>query len=224
MSFPFFPGFYCPRATGYVLQPCPTGTYSPNTGLAVEAECLSCVAGSYCGSLNLTSPSGPCAAGYYCKNGSDTATPSGGHKGYAGICPLGNYCPSGNSTAPVACPLGTFNNATHGKSIADCLPCLKGYFCDKRGLSWPTGQCQPGYYCNGGAIVSNPSVVTNTGGPCAAGTYCKTGTSTPFNCPAGTYNSLTKQDTCLECPPGYYCVVASTNYTECPKGYYCPNG
>ena len=224
MFFPFFLGFYCPRATGYVLQPCPTGSYSPNTGLAIEAECLSCVAGSYCGSLNLTAPSGPCAAGYYCKNGSDTATPSGGHKGYAGICPLGNYCPSGNSTAPVACPLGTFNNATHGKSIADCLPCLKGYFCDKRGLSWPTGQCQPGYYCNGGAIVSNPSVVTNTGGPCAAGTYCKTGTSTPFNCPAGTYNSLTKQDTCLECPPGYYCVVASTNYTECPKGYYCPNG
>ena len=207
-----------------MLQPCPTGTFSSQTGLYKESECLLCTAGFYCASVNLTAVSGPCSSGFYCKNGSDTATPSGGHKGYAGICPLGHYCPSGNASAPIACPLGTFYNTTHGKSVSDCYPCLKGYYCDKRGLSWPTGQCQAGYYCSGGAIVSNPSIVTATGGPCAAGTFCKAGSSSPSNCPAGTYNGLSKQSSCLECQPGFYCVLGSTNVTECLKGYYCPNG
>ncbi|KAF1468206.1 hypothetical protein FQV17_0016063, partial [Megadyptes antipodes antipodes] len=27
---------------------------------------------------------------------------------------------------------------------------------------------------------------------------------------------------CLECPEGFYCTTASTNYTDCPAGHYCP--
>ena len=55
---------------------------------------------------------GPCDAGYYCRSGSDSATPAYGiTKGDAGICPAGYYC--GLQTAePEPCPAGTFNNAT----------------------------------------------------------------------------------------------------------------
>lgn len=31
---------------------------------------------------------------------------------------------------------------------------------------------------------------------------------------------------CLDCPPGYYCLVNSTSYNTqlCPAGFYCPLG
>lgn len=103
---PLVLGFYCPSGTGFDQQPCPTGTYSPATLLATAAECLPCIAGQYCNSVNTSTTTGPCKAGFFCHNGSDTATPSGQNKGHAGICPPGSYCEAGDPKAPVACPAG----------------------------------------------------------------------------------------------------------------------
>lgn len=58
------------------------------------------------------------------------------------------------------------------------------------------------------------------------GRYCPEGTSYPLECPAGTYNNLTGQAECWECPAGYFCPDNITTYENypCPEGYYCPNG
>ena len=49
-----------------------------------------------------------CKEGYYCNEGSTTATPPDGVMG--GRCPVGKYCLEGTST-PDDCPKGTFSNA-----------------------------------------------------------------------------------------------------------------
>lgn len=64
------------------------------------------------------------------------------------------------------------------------------------------------------------------GGPCPVGHYCPSGTSSPFPCTAGTYNTLTHQASCFSCPAGYYCPDNTTDYSiyPCPSGHFCPNG
>ena len=39
-------------------------------------------------------------------------------------------------------------------------------------------------------------------------------------CPAGSYNNLTGQTNCFDCPPGYYCPGNTTTYEAFP----CPAG
>ena len=62
-------GFYCPPLTGTDMEPCPTGTYNPITGLRNESECTQCDGGAYCLTQGLSSPTGNCSAGYYCTSG-----------------------------------------------------------------------------------------------------------------------------------------------------------
>ena len=49
-------------------------------------------------------------------------------------------------------------------------------------------------------------------------------TISPTGCQAGYYQDETNEDTCKDCPVGYYCYTNTTDYTpnECPSGYYCP--
>jgi len=219
-----YKGYYCPPKTGLVLQPCPTGTFSPLSGLQSSTECLPCSAGRYCDRTNATTPAGPCEAGFYCHNGSDTATPTTGHQGFAGICPAGSYCKEGDSSAPVACPEGTFNNNTHGRNMTDCTLCTSGYYCGTTGLESPTGKCAEGFYCRRSAKAINPITATNDNGPCPTGHYCPMGTGNPYKCEPGTYNSLKQQKECFPCLDGHFCNEGASNSTECPMGYYCPNG
>ena len=62
-------GYYCPQNTGADLQPCPSGTYNPVTGLRNESECTQCDGGAYCETLALSAPTGNCSGGYYCASG-----------------------------------------------------------------------------------------------------------------------------------------------------------
>ena len=210
--------------TGFNLLPCPTGTYSGDYGLSAKTQCKFCDPGKFCANLNSTAPTGYCASGFYCLNGSDTATPSGGNKGVAGVCPAGSYCPAGNASSPILCPVGTFKNSSYGGALSACTVCLPGYYCEHTGLSYPSGLCNAGFYCKQGAEVANPPTTDLNYGPCPMGHFCPIGTSSPFKCKAGTYNSLTQQESCFQCPPGYYCVNGSINYSDCPPGYFCPNG
>lgn len=50
------------------------------------------------------------------------------------------------------------------------------------------------------------------------GTYCEQGSSVEVDCLAGTYNSISKQSVCLDCPEGYYCPAGSSTITDCPMG------
>ena len=218
-------GYYCPEGTGLVWQPCPRGTYSSDTMLSNETQCLPCTIGSYCGSYNLTTPEGPCDAGYYCLEGSDTATPDTGYTGTAGPCPEGHYCPA-NTGVPLPCPRGTFSNQTHLTISSECTDCNYGTYCAEEGLIEPTAPCWGGFYCLRGAKHPNNPVEDSTGGPCPAGHYCTNGTSYPLGCDPGTYNPATGQETCLPCPASYYCPGNNTDYlnNECPAGHYCPEG
>lgn len=40
---------------------------------------------------------------------------------------------------------------------------LAGSYCEEAGLSAPTGLCEEGYYCNGGATVKNPDSLSDEG-------------------------------------------------------------
>ena len=210
-------GFYCPAQTGIALQPCPSGTFNPSTGLPEESSCTNCTGGFYCDVTNLTAVSGPCDAGYYCRSGSDDPSPTLASIADAGPCPAGYYCEQ-QTQDPVPCPSGTFNNRTMLTNESECQACTPGYHCNVAGLSEPSGLCNAGFYCTSGSDSASPSTVTATGGPCPVGKYCEVGTSVPVDCPAGTYNDIQQQSSCQNCSAGFYCTSGSSSQTICPTG------
>ena len=70
-------GHYCEMGVP-VPAPCPLGTWSNSTGLALSGECQACSGGYYCNGTGLTAPSGPCATGYYCTSNAVDPMPNDG--------------------------------------------------------------------------------------------------------------------------------------------------
>lgn len=227
-------GFYCPRGTGLDWIPCPVGKYGSRTGLQSEDECTACDPGKYCNAQALSSPVGNCTAGYYCPQGAQNAW---GQMLYTGnlTCPRGSYCPQGSSM-PLACPRGTYNPSLGQISIADCLYCISGQYCDRSNLTAPTGFCQQGYFCLPRATTATPQFISidsysglQIGGDlCPTGSYCPTGSPLAYSCPPGTFNNMSGQGNCFSCPEGYFCPGGTSDYLdphlECPTGYFCPSG
>lgn len=128
---------------------CVVSYNSDKTGLVEESQCKSCIPGFHCSETGLSSVSGPCLAGekrkyslyfrfwlffvlvsfkilspgFYCLEGSQTATPRSDLSG--DLCPVGHYCPEGSSV-PTPCPAGSFQNDTGRKRKDDCRPCPFG--------------------------------------------------------------------------------------------------
>ncbi|KPP71460.1 SCO-spondin-like [Scleropages formosus] len=69
----------------------------------------------FCASGGLKAPSGPCAAGHFCRGGATSPTSGDG-------CPAGHYCPEG-SASPKPCPPGRYSNTSGNVELSDCLPC-----------------------------------------------------------------------------------------------------
>ena len=180
--------------------PCPAGTYSTDTGLTHESQCLLCPAGSYCPVVNEgRSQAIICPANHYCPVGHPTANqnpptcPDGYYSTATGLhtpqqclpCPVGQYCIAGNG--PTACPNGSYRDKTAGASKDDCILTKQGYFqriADTKNQD-ATAECPEGYYC-------------------PAGTYENFG----IPCPVGTYDDDTGKsyrEECKECPAGRYC-------------------
>ncbi|CAM9824345.1 unnamed protein product [Bubo scandiacus] len=213
-------GHYCPTSTASATQfPCPKGTYNPQTGSSLMSHCTPCDPGHYCALAGQSHVTGPCLAGFYCRGGVSTPTPTDGLLG--NTCPKGTYCSTG-SAFPQPCPPGHYSNSTGNTGVEDCLLCDAGYFCNGAGLLSPTGLCEAGFYCSGGAISPKPPRTTVSGGPCPPGHYCVVGSSSAQPCPAGSYSPSWSMTQCLACPEGFYCTSASSNYTDCPAGHYCP--
>ena len=96
-----------------------------------------------------------------------------------------------------------------------CLACTPGYFCGYDGLDAPTGLCDPGWYCESGSYLAQPT--SPEGGKCLAGTYCPMGSYTPTGCDPGSYCGTDMLSTVTgNCNPGYYCTGNST--TAQPTG------
>lgn len=101
-------------------------------------------------------------------------------------------------------------------------------------LTTPTGVCMDGYYCVSGVDKANPLMLNDSqcptgtvhpiiGHQCPTGHYCPEGTEYPIGCPAGSYQDLTNEKACKNCPVGYYCYANTSDYSPflCPGGYYC---
>ena len=82
-------GHYCPQQTQFPI-PCPAGTFNNVTMLTAEAECQDCPPGSYCEVPGLSTPSGPCSAGFYCLGKSAEHSPSS-------VTSTGGPCPAGKN-------------------------------------------------------------------------------------------------------------------------------
>ena len=115
-------------------------------------------------------------------------------------CKPGYYCTDSNTET--ACAAGTFNPAVRGRKVEQCLTCPPGYACPSS-----TGDYE--LY------------------PCPGGGYCKAGSSSKTNCPAGTFRNKLRgieEGSCDQCPDGYYCTAGSVNPTVCSRGNICPIG
>jgi len=78
-------GYYCPAGTQSSNQyPCPIGTFNNLTNLRTSSQCALCTPGYFCNATGLTVPKGQCSAGFYCGNGSKTATPDAYYQTYTG--------------------------------------------------------------------------------------------------------------------------------------------
>ena len=91
--------------------------------------------GEYCQGVGLAVPTGKCTAGYYCSAASPVATPTIGSS-YGGNCTTGYFCPEGSSYPH---------------------PCTPGWYCPNDNLGAAFNQCDAGYYCNGSAVLANPT-------------------------------------------------------------------
>ncbi|KAM4652057.1 LOW QUALITY PROTEIN: uncharacterized protein O3C94_014393 [Discoglossus pictus] len=212
-------GFYCVSSSTSPYQlssdetggPCPQGTFSAPWLIRIPQPCP---LETY-NAIERQSVWQPCVRGFFCPGNTSTLT---GQE-----CPPGFYCPSGTiSPEQHPCPRGTYNPQKGGHLLEHCLPCDPGHFCNRPGLSSPTGTCDEGYFCRGGSFSSQPSMVTSSGGPCPPGYFCPRGSQNPQPCPAGSYSVLDAQGQCSECPVGFYCPAGATDITICPEGYYCP--
>lgn len=146
-------GFYCIEGTTTPI-PCDVGTYSNTSGLKDQEECLTCPDGRYCASSGLVSPTGLCAAGFFCPIGSINAY---GESSYSSskFCPRGFYCEAGISI-PVGCPIGTYSNMLQATSVESCILCDEGKYCDGIAMTTPTGLCEQGYVCKRGNTKKDP--------------------------------------------------------------------
>ena len=128
-------GYYCPSATGNSWDnPCPAGSFGPNTGMISVDECRPCPIGSFC-PLGSFEPIGCYQGTYSDVEGAQDAGLSavGGPAIVMGqmsrfpsctTCPEGFFCPNRAMVDPVACGRGLFS----GPGQAVCTVCPAGHF------------------------------------------------------------------------------------------------
>ncbi|KAG7377735.1 hypothetical protein PHYPSEUDO_011080 [Phytophthora pseudosyringae] len=165
------PGHYCVNGERYA---CPAGTFGTKAGLTTS-EC-----------------SGPCAAGYYCPEGSIVA--------HAVPCATSAAFCSQGSALPIATNTGhcaISEDSAAGARWYDQRKAKPGEF------AW-RGTCYP---CPAGSFGSEEMETRPTcSGPCAAGYYCPPGSTTPTQHECGS--------------AAVFCPAASTQPWDVSEGYY----
>ncbi|XP_078539496.1 uncharacterized protein LOC144824222 [Lissotriton helveticus] len=228
-------GHYCPERT-VSPRPCPVGTLNNATGGSTVESCVPCSSGFFCASAGLSTPTGVCAAGFYCPANFSSISPM------AFLCPKGHFCSSG-SAYPVPCPIGQYQPTSGAES---CIPCQPGFYCQVPGeaercpafsycpagalfpITCPDGTftpkekiglkdksecipCPSGYYCRGGRRQ----------GRCAAGHFCLAG-SWEFTPQGQNFNRSSSTEChwgqmCAGvCPPGFFCEEGAASPRPCP--------
>ncbi|XP_038155551.1 uncharacterized protein LOC119792815 [Cyprinodon tularosa] len=213
-------GHYCPPGSS-TPRPCPSGTYSDQLSGGDVKHCRPCEAGLFCSRAGLSKPQGLCDPGHYCTSGATTSSPIAVATG--DVCPAGYFCPRGTKYPQQhPCPIGTWRISVGGQNLSSCWPCPPAFYCNSTGLSQPSGICDPGYFCSGGAKFSKPFDGL-TGDICPTGHYCPLASAFPIPCPDGTYSNSSAAEVCVECPSGTYCL-SGEDVQLCPAGHYCLGG
>lgn len=210
---------------------CPPGSYMDNR---IQA-CKLCAPGRYGNVPGLTTSacSGLCASGYYCGEGSSSATqfPCGSA---AVFCPAGSGAPirasAGRKTVGGGRP-SPLGGVDEEKTRSYDAPCDVGHYCkngvqiqcpvgrygNTKGLQTDTctAECIAGQYCPLGSI--NPTIVPRG--------YCSEDGKVRTPCPPGTFGAtpgLRDRRCSGQCLPGYYCPQGSTSskQIQCPAGRY----
>jgi hypothetical protein len=130
-----------------------------------------------------------------------------------------------------SCELGTYLTGTAVDS-GDCSgfrPCEPGYYCT---LSRERVACPAGTYGANAALFTS-----ECSGPCAAGFYCPTGSTSSTEMPCGGSDVYCPEGSSAPTPvePGHYTVDGSyeadgwsnrtrTRQLLCPQGHYCVGG
>ncbi|KAL8432734.1 hypothetical protein Efla_004403 [Eimeria flavescens] len=222
-------GYICPEGSSQAaLFHCKLGWISVEGEARNTDVCKPCEKGKFCAKIGATTPTGDCAPGYYCTDGSWTATPLAGIKHpdtgedtfIGDICPPKTYCPKGASE-PTPCPAGTFSEVSGLMSAKSCTRCLPGFACVSEGVQIP---CAAGHFCLEGSNTATPTD-GKMGNRCPAGSFCPEGSFAPKLCPVGTF-SFEGQASCTLCTSGKYCQnPGSTQDGEaCLVGHFCPEG
>ncbi|XP_028320851.1 uncharacterized protein LOC114474630 [Gouania willdenowi] len=213
-------GHYCPPESS-IPRPCPPGSYTEQTGGESVQHCRPCEAGSFCSRAGQSKPEGLCDSGHYCSSGASTPSPVEVASG--GVCPAGYFCPQGTKySQQYPCPIGTWSNMIGAQNLSSCQACPPALYCNTSGLSQPSGMCDKGFYCSGGAVSNRPTDGV-TGDICSVGHYCLMGSSSPVICPDGTFSNSTGAEVCDDCPSGTYCL-SGEGVQPCPAGHYCVGG
>ncbi|XP_061449373.1 uncharacterized protein LOC133368775 [Rhineura floridana] len=180
--------------------------------------------------VGLSSPTGPCAAGFYCPADFSSFSPT------AFLCPEGHFCQSG-AAYPTPCAAGKYQP---NRGSEYCLPCQAGFYCPE-GITGDSKRCPPHSYCPAGTLVPHP---------CPEGTYTPPDLSGLWEekgcllCPAGHFCREGRVEG--RCAAGYFCQEGSSDATPqgynftwsplahclwgqmcagpCPAGFYCPEG
>ena len=160
--------------------------------------CKDCKKGRFCDSLGIDTPSS-CKISFYCPVGSKIETP---------------------------CPPGKYSVATDLFASSDCADCPAGRYCEKPATTDGNLKCYEGFVCTKGSDSSMPSATDSANGKCTLGNYCGLGSSSPTQCPAGTFQNSHGGKACEDCPPGLYCGigVSDPSGNSCPQDYKCPLG
>ena len=196
-------GYDCPAGhfceSGQTFgQPCPFGSYNPDTNAEEPGACSVCDPGSYCPEKAAIEPAGNCTSGYYCTGGNTDDRPT------TAECSPGHECVQG-SADEVECADGYY---IPFDQAGECEICPAGYYCPRR---------------PGDGILSRAN-----GWPdkiiCPENSYCVGGKSEPEKCPDGTTTTkgavgLVKSSDCKPCPTGKFCrdgeVKGDCDRTSC---------
>ena len=215
----------------------------PRIGAEVLADCVPCKAGYQCPTTagGLTTPLA-CTSGYYCPEGTDTATNN---------CPAGSYCPAQAEEA-FPCPWGMLSTSL-GNTICSDTPA--GTYADNSGLAAST-TCTTGFFCNAGEaipLICGEGTITSGAGTSTASCLKPATTDTYVSTPLitgkitdGYYSDVTGEYNPIPtaygavCQPGYFCktgvksqcvagtycdaYLMSANTLQCTAGYFCLAG
>ena len=227
-------GYYCntvslaaPSALCPIRSYCPAGTDDPSATL--------CAAGRYSNRTGQTNSqcSGPCQEGYYCPEGSSSATqhpcgavglycpsesdlPKVAQPGEITIggsdatrtavepCPKGSQCAGGVATV---CSPGFFSNET-GSTL--CLPCEPGRFNTARNST----TCSP---CSNGTFSLGEAATRC--GTCGYGSFYNPGTQACALCSVGKFSDVESATQCESCIAGRFMPLnGSSTCFDCVPG------